>query len=188
MRLGHGSVLIALCLFATVSAQAANPDVTGCESERVPSQQIEYCTRVIQSGLYSGVDAAWVYRNRASAHLIEQNYDQAIADYDKAIRLKPDYPGALVDRGQAYAGKRQYDRAVADYDAAIRLKPGYPEAFNVRGNARVNQGHLEQGIADYDAALKLRPDYAEALINRGTAYSDLGQLDRAMADYDAAIR
>src|SRR5882724_4506361 len=129
MRLGLGSALIGVCLFATIPAQAASPDATGCEFEAVPSHRIEYCTRVIQSGLYSGAEAAWIYRNRGSAYLIERHYDQAIADYDQAIRLKPDYPGALVDRGQAHAGKRQYDRALADYDAAIRLKPDYPEAF-----------------------------------------------------------
>src|SRR5262249_23381625 len=102
MRLGFGSALIGLCLFAMVPPQAATPEVTGCESEPVPSQRIEDCTRVLTSGHYDGVQAAWIYRNRGSAYLIGQRSDQAIADHDGAIRRKPDYPRALVDRGQAY--------------------------------------------------------------------------------------
>src|SRR5262249_33675757 len=99
MRLGFGSTLIGLCLFAMVPAQAATPEVTGCDSEPDPSQRIEDCTRALTSGHYDGVEAAWIYRNRGSAYLIEQRYDLAIADYDEAIRRKPDYPRALVDRG-----------------------------------------------------------------------------------------
>ena len=75
MRRGFGSALIGLCLFATIPATAATPEATGCESEPVPSHRIEYCTRVLQSGRYGGAEAAWLYRNRGSAYLIEGDVD-----------------------------------------------------------------------------------------------------------------
>ena len=51
------------------------------------------------------------------------DYDRAIADYDRAIQLKPDYADAYVGRGVAYGEKGDYDRAIADFDRAIQLKP-----------------------------------------------------------------
>ena len=53
------------------------------------------------------------------------DYDRAIADYDRAIQLKPDYAEAYVNRGWAYNAKGDYDRAIADFDRAIQLKPDY---------------------------------------------------------------
>ncbi len=50
-------------------------------------------------------------------------YDRAIADYDKAIALKPKYADFYNNRGIAYDKKGEYDRAIADYDKAIALNP-----------------------------------------------------------------
>ena len=68
------------------------------------------------------------------------NYDQAIADYDAAINLKPGYPLALSNRGAAYSSMGQPDRAIADYDAAIRLDPGDAGTFVNRGGAYGDKG------------------------------------------------
>ncbi|MEE8223247.1 MAG: tetratricopeptide repeat protein, partial [Alphaproteobacteria bacterium] len=62
---------------------------------------------------------------------ISQNeglYDRAIAEYDQAIKLKPDYAKAYYNRGVAYMSKGLYDRAIEDYDTAIRLRPDYAKA------------------------------------------------------------
>lgn len=50
-----------------------------------------------------------------------QDYDLAIAEFSKAIRLKPGNMYARVDRGLAYADKGDWDKAIADYNEAIRL-------------------------------------------------------------------
>ena len=54
--------------------------------------------------------------------------DGAIADYEKAIELKPDYAEAYYDLGNAYRAGGNLDRSIADYDKAIQLKPDYAEA------------------------------------------------------------
>ena len=43
-------------------------------------------------------------------------YDQAIAEYTRAIGADPRYALAYYNRGRAYFEKEQYDRALADYD------------------------------------------------------------------------
>ena len=65
-------------------------------------------------------------------------YQSAIADYDTAIRLKPDYADAYNNRGVAKDNLGQYFAAIADYDTAIRLKPDYAKAYVNRGNAKDN--------------------------------------------------
>lgn len=71
----------------------------------------------------------------------ESRYQEAIAQFDKAIELNPEYAEAYRNRGIAYDIQGQYERAVQDYDEAIRLNPGSAEAYNDRG---ISYRHLSQ--------------------------------------------
>jgi tetratricopeptide (TPR) repeat protein len=50
-------------------------------------------------------------------------YDEAIADYNEAIRLRPQYAKTYFNRGSAYRKKGQNEQAIADYQKALELSP-----------------------------------------------------------------
>jgi tetratricopeptide (TPR) repeat protein len=125
----------------------------------------------------------WFERGYGAADPEEQ-----LRFYGQAIRLKPDYADAFINRGNARRDKGDLEGALQDYDEAVRLKPDDADAFLNRGNARGDQGDLEGAVEDYNEAIRLKPDYAEALYNRGIARSDLGDLEGALGDFDGAIR
>ena len=114
--------------------------------------------------------------------------EEALASYDAALRLKPDYAQAHSNRGVALKALGRLEEAVAAYDAALRIKPDYAEAHSNRGNALKDLGRLEEALVSYDAALRIKPDYAQAHSNRGNALKALGRLEEALASYDAALR
>ena len=60
---------------------------------------------------------------------------KAIADYDKAIELNPEYAGAYYNRGIAKRQLKQYKEAIADYDKAIKLNPKDANVYYNRGFA-----------------------------------------------------
>ena len=70
----------------------------------------------------------------------QQCYDLSIADYDTAIRIKPDDAGNHYSRGLAYRDRGEHshdindlDKAIADFDAAMRLNPANsPEYLHSR--------------------------------------------------------
>ncbi|MSQ40500.1 MAG: tetratricopeptide repeat protein [Dehalococcoidia bacterium] len=114
-------------------------------------------------------------------------FGEAIAEYDEAIRLKPDYAEAYSNRGEAYRNLAQYERAIQDLDKAIGLDPKYAVAYSNRGAAYDSQGQFERAIQDYDKALSLDLKYALAYGNRAVAYAFVGKVAEARQDIERAV-
>jgi len=109
-----------------------------------------------------------VYFNRAKTYeFTGSNRDQAIADYDQAIKLKPNHAEAYFRRGAIYLLGAEYDQAIADYDRALQLSPEYPDALYGRGAAKTHKGDVPGGQADIVAAQKLQADVATVAAKRG---------------------
>ena len=91
----------------------------------------------------------------------KDDLDRAIADYDLAIRLDPQYAVAYNNRcwARAIAG-RNLPRALSDCDQALRLRPNYANTMDSRGFVHLRLGRLDDAIVEYDAALKLAPKVA----------------------------
>jgi tetratricopeptide (TPR) repeat protein len=59
------------------------------------------------------------YYYRATVHYYMDRYDDAITDYDLAIRLRRNYADAYYNRGLALDGKGQLRQALADIRKAL---------------------------------------------------------------------
>ncbi len=59
------------------------------------------------------------YYYRATVHFYMDRYDDAITDYDLAIRLRRNYADAYYNRGLAYSGKGLLQQALGDLRKAL---------------------------------------------------------------------
>ena len=150
--------------------------------------QIGGCTAVIQGGRETNENLGIAYGNRGLAWRRKGDNAKAMADYDQAIRLKPDSAGSLNGRGNIHNDRKEFDRALADFDVAIRLSPYTAVIYNNRGNSWAGKRDYPRALRDYDQAIKLNPQYANAYNGRGATYLEMGQHDRAIEDFDAALR
>ena len=132
--------------------------------------------------------SAETYFRRGYASYDLGRYDLAIANYDKAIQLKPDYTDVYINRGSAKFNLGQHFAAISDYDKAIQLKPDLATGYYGRGSAKFNLGQHFAAISDFDKAIQLKPDDATAYYNRGLAKDNLGQHSAAISDFDKAIQ
>ena len=83
-----------------------------------------------------------------------RQHDAALADYDEAIRLKPD-SAAYSNRGVAKVALGQLDAALADYDEAIRLKPDSAEVYSNRGEAKAALKLKDEARKDFEITIDL---------------------------------
>lgn len=127
-------------------------------------------------------------RYSSGANLQNQGHlEEAISEYDEAIRLDPQFAVAYNNRGNAYAGLGQYEKAIADLDEAIRLRPKVALAYNNRGNAYNNLRKFKRAIQDLDEAIRLDPQLTEAYAGRALAYIFLSKHVDAQQDIERAV-
>ena len=101
--------------------------------------------------------------NRGWWYAKEGDYGHAIADYDRAIGLKPDDQAVFARRGTAYFNQGDYARALADWNEALRLETEdtyNPLVLYDRGVAELKLGRTAEGQADINQAITEDPDAA----------------------------
>jgi tetratricopeptide (TPR) repeat protein len=148
---------------------------------------IEGCTAVIQSGRETPEKLATAFDNRGVAYKLKGQYDQALQDYEQAMRLNPNNANAYNNRGIIYRIKGEYDRAIADYDEAIWLKNGdFPAAYYNRALAYADKGEYEQSLTDFDVVMRFDPKNALALYARGLTLLKKGDTVAGKAEISAA--
>ncbi|MEQ9623550.1 tetratricopeptide repeat protein [Coleofasciculus chthonoplastes] len=114
-------------------------------------------------------------------------YEEALASYDQAISLQPDFYQAWGNRGGALSELGRNEEALTSYDQAISLQPDYYKTWENRGIVLSELGRYEEALASYDQAISLQPDFYQAWSNRGVELDKLGRHEEALASYDQAI-
>jgi Flp pilus assembly protein TadD len=132
--------------------------------------------------------SAMAHNSLGLAYASQGQWDPATAEFQTALRLKPDYVEPHYNLGVAYASLGQLDRAIAEYQTALRMKPDSAGAHNNLGIAYASLGQFDRAIAEFQRTSLLNPDDAEPHSNLGIAYASQGQWDRAIAEFQTALR
>ncbi len=129
-------------------------------------------------------DDADAYSNRGLAYFYKGKYEKAIADFEKAIVIKPELVYAYNMCGLVHAYRKEYQLAMKYFDKAIEYEPGLDEVYRNRGWTHACMGKYELAIKDYSQAISIRPIYYH---ERGMVYYYKGDYDRAINDYTIDI-
>ncbi len=127
-------------------------------------------------------DPANGYVNSGRGKLAKGNLDGALADFTKAIELKPDYSQAYYERGTVRYKQKNLDGALSDFTKAIELKADVARSYGDRGNVKGAQGDAEGAMADYSKSIELDPTNTFVYHLRGFLYYDTHESTNALAD------
>lgn len=107
-----------------------------------PEEKIAACTKAIEAsgGTKDDGDKAALYYERAYAFYalglqnktgqFDGTYNKAIADFDFAIRLNPQFSRAYNGRGSISFDKHDYANALSDFQKAVEISPDYSDAVH----------------------------------------------------------
>ena len=122
-----------------------------------------------------------LYSNRSAMHLNLNEFDQALADAEKAISLKPEYAKAYLRKGKALEGLEKFDEALKTYKLGLEKD---------NGNAQLLQASQELESSMSNPFLKNYPklftDPRTAGMMRDPQFKNL--VDFAMKDQKVLIQ
>jgi tetratricopeptide (TPR) repeat protein len=110
-------------------------------------------------------------------------YNEALAAYEKAITIDPEFAGAWNNKGLILFLQRKYVDANAAYDKAIEADQNFAEAWNNRGLVLAALKEYGQAVSCYERAIEINPRYAVAWFNKGVALRE----QRMMSESDEAF-
>ena len=112
----------------------------------------------------------------------------AIANYNKAIELNPQYTDAWVRKGVTLYNNKEYYEAEMCLSEAVRLSPTLFKAVYNRGKNRLALNNLEGALADFDKATTLKPEHPKAHELFGDALMRTGKETEAAIHWAIAER
>src|SRR5262249_48045570 len=113
--------------------------------------------------------------------------NEALATYNRALRLRPNDAVAINNRGVVLQQLQRFEEGLASYERAIALKPDFVDALYNRGATLQALRRFEDALGSYNRALALRPEHAAALHNRGIILHELKRFEDALASYQQAL-
>jgi RNA polymerase sigma factor (sigma-70 family) len=134
----------------------------------------------------------------------EKRYDDALADFTKAIELDPGFTAAYFSRAGIYDARddmerRDYAKAVADYTRQLEIEPRDCSARHNRALACEQLRQYDKAIADYTEIIQGDTDFSRLVDGkdkqvaldhhyRGRVYFDKKDYANAIADFTEAVR
>src|SRR5208283_2142010 len=113
--------------------------------------------------------------------------EEAVAQFEKAAELKPDYAAARTGLGGALAKLGRLDEALVELRKAISLDARYAPAHYELGLILVQRGDAAGAIAEWRTALEIDPKYAEAHARLADALAAQNRTADALVHWRAAI-
>jgi tetratricopeptide (TPR) repeat protein len=118
---------------------------------------------------------------------INADPDVLTEDYEKAIRLDPGCPEALLNLGEMYLLAHRLDDARARFGAYLDRFPDDPAAHLGLGKTLAELGEHQAAVRHIDRAAELAPHDARPLLERSRIDLATGKLDSALSWLDTAL-
>jgi len=119
-------------------------------------------------------------------HLSLLRNDLAKKEFERAIKLSPDYAEAHNNLGVVHYMRRKYKSAVKQYEKAIERAPTTASFYSNLGTALFAQKKLEKAVEAYSKAINLDPDIFDRRSLSGVALQFSSPEDRGHYSYVVA--
>lgn len=113
-----------------------------------------------------------------------KDFEGAIKEYSKAIKVDKNLKYGYYNRGVCELGLKDYKSAKKDFDKTIELDPVFTKAFYSRASVYVSQEKYLEALPDLDKTIELDLRFPNALTLRGQIRAQTGNKNGACEDFN----
>jgi tetratricopeptide (TPR) repeat protein len=201
--------LNALCLLRLHRPAEAKTQLSACLAQRADFVWL-YLLRGFANGELQAFDAATadfakalelphddsagyvLFVNRGGMRIRQGLLDEAIADLNSAIQLKPKEYQAYVNLANAYRYQSKLDLALEQLNRAIQIDATQAHLYRLRARLLLERKEPALALADFNRAIEREssenPFYVEDLVERGRLLLREQKSGEALASFDAALQ
>jgi tetratricopeptide (TPR) repeat protein len=109
---------------------------------RIAHEAKDYTTaiaKLTKAIAIQGGNWADLFNLRAASYDALNRLDEAFADYDRAVKLSPDWSSPMFYRGRIYEKRGNLQAALADYERACTLSPEWESPCSSRDRLRLRR-------------------------------------------------
>lgn len=183
-------LLISVCVPAAAHAEpvgGAQP-VQSDHNRGALESDIRMFTKTLDSGNMSPAQQILTLNARGNAHMALRQHEQAVQDFERAIRLVPTDEIAYYNRGLALVAQGRNRQAILDFEKVLQINPSSSLAHFHLGNTYSTLSEYDSAIRAYSNTVKINAESAGAYFNRGNAHLALRHFEQAIADYERALK
>lgn len=163
------------------------------EARSAAAQLIDACTKSLHNAREPLLSL--IYVKRGIGHRLRSDYDKAIADFETARRLNPQFSSVVAhlhtsynSRGLLRYNKKEFKLSFDDITTAINLNPQSPTPYVNRCVIQLYAWKkIDEAISDCSTAIRLSDKSSMAYNHRGYAYEIKNYRNEAIADYQKAL-
>ena len=126
--------------------------------------------------------------NLAITNHKNENYQDAINYYNKAIEINPEHANSYYNLGLLLHKIKNYKEAVKCFEKTLKNQPGFKNANNNLGVIFYNLGENLKAITCYKNEIQINPQNIEAYNNLGIVFYNIGEVQKAINVFEKAIQ
>ncbi len=135
------------------------------------------------------LDDSSVFAHRDLGYALEKqrNYQQSVAEYQRANQLHPRLAQPYIDLGRIHMSNSRYKQALEAYERATVVDPGSAFAFDSLGWAYFQTGDHQRAVVVLEKATEVDPAFGQAYGHLGLTYYVLRNYEDAIPAYKKAL-
>lgn len=128
-------------------------------------------------------ESARYFNRLGKESFARQDYENALAYFNKAIEFDPNYVYPRINIAVVYIKKGDYEAAISQLKKAEELNPQLPEIYAQLATAFEKKGELALALEYSKKAISLRQDSPRSIYNLGFTYVLEGDRVSALKQY-----
>ena len=153
----------------------------------VTNGKIQEALQIVEPLIDKYPNESILFNIRGVCNKANNQFNDAIDDFNHAVSIKPDYAEAYYNLGVTLREIGDSDHAIESYKKALKHNNHYPKAHNNLGQIYLVMGDLDLALDHLEWAVALQPEFSDAHNNLGSAYLGSNKVLDAIESYKKAV-